>query len=163
VKIGQAKASDPPTFMARDLLEFSQKICILFIHIKGDLMPAVKEGEERCLKACALSGMRSLVEHLEKSATPGDAVYSQHMGTWYKRTLDGLKGVPTGDYIFDPTLLALGLIQDFTATIRDIHKFDPANGNILIPLAFARTWLVVAQEKVEKDPVYLSRMAKTVS
>jgi hypothetical protein len=118
----------------------------------------LQEAEALCFRTRVLQAAVNFVAFLETSGVPGDAVPSRALGEWYKATYKALKVESTDDFLFDPSVLVVGIIQEFVGTVRRVNRLDIASKSILIPLAFARTWITDFRDEVKKDDGVLVRL-----
>lgn len=144
---------EAPTAIAHDLLMLGQAPCILFIQW-GQTSTAVKEEAlGLSLQSHALNSISSLASYLEKNGTQnGDGVYSSRLEGWYKETLETLKRYSVDEFLFDPTLLVAGVVQDVVQTLVRVNKLGVAGKNIIIPLSFIRAWYDDFTDRLKNDP-----------
>jgi hypothetical protein len=150
---------ETPTAIARDLLHINKKPCILFIHWSINHECILREAEDLCLQTRALQTVESFVQFLESSGVPGDAVASQGFSTWYKAKFGELKAMSPQQYLFDPSLLVVGLIKDLATTLAQVNKLEVTRKNVLVPLCFVRCWAADFTDRVKRDELLLVKLA----
>jgi hypothetical protein len=169
VRLGDCKVIDPAnsTPIASDLFLMNKKACMLFIRDIGDRDALLQEAQNLSFEKRALKNVDGLVRFLESAAMqPGDAVYARFMSKWYSSITSELKEELKTAYhrhLFDPTILAVGIIQDLGQTLCDTNGLDARSNDILIPMSFIRSWAVSLHHKIKEDMTYLVKMAKIVS
>ena len=150
---------EPPTALAGDLLRFNKKQCILFVQWSINPEHILREATDLCLQTRTLQAADSLLRFFESSAVPGDAASSQCLSEWYKARFAELKGMQPGTFLFDPTMLVTGLIQDLAFTLAESNKLEVTNRSVLVPLCFVRSWATAFGDRVRKDRSLLLKVA----
>jgi hypothetical protein len=144
-------ATEPPTAIARDLLQINKKPCILFIEWSVGDEHVIQEAESLSLRTQSLQNVNSLLRFFESSIVPGDAAHSQTLSGWHQAKFRELREVSSTNHIFDPTVLVVNIIRDLVETLDTVNKLAVAQKNILIPLAFVRSWAASFEDCVTKD------------
>ena len=117
-----------------------------------------EEAENLRFRTQVLQAANDLVTFLEKSGVPGDAVQSSCLSQWYKAKYTDLKSSAPTDFLFDPSILVVGIIQELVTTLNTVNKLDVARKNVLIPLSLVRSWEGSFKEDVTKDDAVLVRL-----
>ena len=117
-----------------------------------------QEAEILSFRTQVVKAANDLVTSLEKSGVPGDAVPSSCLSGWYKAKYTDLKSSVHTDFLFDPSVLVVGIIQELVTTLITVNKFDVARKNVLIPLSLVRSWEESFKEDVAKDDAILVRL-----
>jgi hypothetical protein len=144
-------ATQPPTAIARDLLQINKKPCILFIEWSAGDEHVIREAESLSLRTQSLQNVNSLLQFFESSVVPGDAAHSQTLSEWHQVKFRELKEVSSANHIFDPTVLVVNIIRNLVKTLDTVNRLAVAQKNILIPLAFVRSWAASFEDCVTKD------------
>lgn len=106
-----------------------------------------------------LQTAESMVVFLDSSAIPGDAVGSHALAEWYKVKFGELRAIPPNRFLFDPTLLVAGIVEDLGMTLANVNRLDVRNKSILIPLCFVRAWFEELKNRLGGDDLLLQRIA----
>jgi hypothetical protein len=136
--------------------------CILFVCSTSLTQPehVQQEAERLSFRTQILQAANDLVAFLEKYAVvPGDAVHSSHLADWYKAKYADMKSALLVDFLFDPSVLVIGVIQELVTTLNTVNRFDVAHKHLLIPLSLVRSWEKSFKEDVAKDDAVLVRLS----
>jgi hypothetical protein len=119
----------------------------------------MKEADELCLHGRALQAVDNLAGFLESRGVPGDAVASNYLSEWYKAKFEEIKLLSSQQYLFDPSVLIVGVIRDLVTTMAENNKMEVAEKNVLVPLSFIRSWADAFGKRVAKDESLLLKIA----
>ena len=147
--------------IAGDLLRINKKPCVLFICwtsvVNFDRIS--EEAENLSFRTRVLQASKDLVDILGSSAVPGDAVPSSVLSEWYESKFSDLKAAHTITFLFDPSVIVVGIIQELVETLKTVNRFDVARRNVLIPLDFVQSWEISFKDAVMKDDVMLVQLS----
>ncbi|KDR77047.1 hypothetical protein GALMADRAFT_139071 [Galerina marginata CBS 339.88] len=133
---------NPTNTLMYELFAISEKPCLLFIR-QGDHPDSLieKEGQDLSFINLALKMVNACHTYLDGNKVEGDALHSSALAKWFLATSRELDGQSPTRFLFDPTLLAAGIVRDLGKTLLDVNRFDiDLNEVILIPMVFIRNW-----------------------
>jgi hypothetical protein len=151
---------EPPTAIARDLFRINKKPCILLTQWGADAEQIVQEAENLSLCTRALQYAGSLLQFLESSGVPGDAVPSQAISEWYNVKYRELKKTPPADQLFDLSALIVGIIKDLAFTLDEVNRLNITQRSILVPLCLVRSWEISFNDRVLDDETLVKLITK---
>ena len=142
---------DPPTAIAQDLLLFNTNPCLLFIRWSSEPNAVINEALSISFSSRVTAVVESLKSYLESVRVEGDAVLSSKMSDWYQAMGSELKKANRRDYLFDPTVVVVGVMKHLVTSLETQNHLDVTSEPILIPLCFVRRWAFDFAEAIRND------------
>lgn len=149
--------SSDTSIIFHELLNINTLPCLLFISQTRDIdMDTIfKESAALSFASYALNTVTDCMTFFEGHVAEGDALHSETLKKWFSTSSRMLDDQDPANYLFDPTLLLVGVINHLRATIIDNHTFDiQGKKSISIPFIFIRGWfdiLLASLTGPEKD------------
>ncbi|KDR74680.1 hypothetical protein GALMADRAFT_141035 [Galerina marginata CBS 339.88] len=151
---GAVMNCEPPNNVALELLHINPTPCFLFIQQWGEEYTTIQdEAKSLSFTSYAHIAITDFLSYLEKQKqVPGDAIQSSALEAWYNQTVDALSREAQEKFLFDPTLLLAGIIQNLGTRIKVINNFDIATEELIfIPMVFIRNWGKYLMEELISD------------
>ncbi|KAH9479717.1 hypothetical protein JR316_0008312 [Psilocybe cubensis] len=154
----QENTMSPETsIIFHELLNINTSPCLLFIGQDKDIGidTIFKESDSLSFATFTLNTVIGGMEFFERHIVEGDALHSETLKKWFAITSQALNDQDPATFLFDPTILLVGVINHIRATIINNHTFDiQGKKSIAIPFAFIRSWfdiLLALLKGPEKD------------
>jgi len=145
---------DPSTYnpVICELYGLSTRPCLLFIRWHQSANPEVCEQEAGRLSFITViqEMAAECKDFLFEKRAFGNAVPSTALEEWFNHKNDVLNKADKQVFLFDPTIIVVGLLRHMRSDIQQEHKFDiDIDEMVLIPFIFIATWEKSLQSKLE--------------
>ncbi|KDR68946.1 hypothetical protein GALMADRAFT_1353413 [Galerina marginata CBS 339.88] len=133
--------SDAPNEVARELLMINPDPCLLFIRWSNPITLVEVEARDLSFVTLSLKVVTGCMEYLQARGIRGDVVESPALADWFAITSKEFEDAGREKFLFDPSVLIVGIISHLGLTLEGVNKFDiNREGFLFIPLVFIRDW-----------------------
>lgn len=127
-----------------ELFAINKKPCLLFVHCHPDDIVSMTNEADRLSFTSFTQGLVSdCVSFLVKDQLAvGRAVHSTSLENWFTTTSKKLSMAKSDNFLFDPTVLIVGILRHLGTTLKQENRLDieGVEAIISIPINFIEEW-----------------------